>query len=170
MKAQHMIIELKAKLNDLDSARKKLRQVQAKMIGVFHQIDTYYIVPKGRLKLREVAGETDAELIYYERDDVAMPKDSSVFLLKIPQPHTFKEIATKILEVKAVVDKVREIYNLQGTQIHLDKVQNLGYFIEFERVTSKNTRHQDKSKIEELIGKLKINPEDMVAVSYSDLM
>ncbi len=170
MKTQHMIVELKVKFDGLESAREKLMQLQAKKIGAFHQIDTYYVVPKGRLKLREVEGEDDAELIYYERDDVATPRSSSVFLLKIPQPHTFKKIAMKILETKVVVDKVREIYNFKGTQIHLDKVQNLGSFIEFERVTSKNARQQDLVKVKELVGKLKINLEDLVAVSYSDLI
>ena len=170
MKAKHLIIELKAKLNDLESAREKLMQLQAKKIGAFHQIDTYYVVPKGRLKLREVEGKDDAELIYYERGDVATPRCSSVFLLRIPQHHTFKKIAMKILETKVVVDKVREIYNFQGTQIHLDKVQNLGFFIEFERVTSKNTEQQDMFEVENLVRKFNLDPEDLLAVSYSDWM
>lgn len=164
------MIELKVKVSNLEVIREKLTLLPSQIVGAFHQVDTYYVVPKGRLKLREVVGEANAELIYYERENIATLKDSSVFILKISQPQTFQEIATKILKVKAVVDKVREIYNYNGTQIHLDKVKSLGHFIEFERITSHYTRLQDISKIDELIEILNITPEDMVAVSYSDLV
>ena len=58
---QRTLIELKAKALDLRAVRDKLIQCKAKQIGVFHQVDTYYHVPKGRLKLREVKGEVKAK-------------------------------------------------------------------------------------------------------------
>ena len=172
VKAQHMMVELKARVNELTSARSRLNQLKAEAIGIFHQIDTYYVVPKGRLKLREIVGEADAELIYYEREDIPVPKRSSVFILRIPQPHSFKRIITKILKVKVIIDKVREIFRFEGVQIHLDKVKSLGYFIEFERITSANSeqRKDDISKIERLISELNIAPRDLVGLSYSDLV
>jgi len=171
VKAQHMMVELKARVNDLASFRSRLNHLRAEAIGVFHQIDTYYVVPEGRLKLREIVGEADAELIYYEREDIPAPKRSSVFILRIPQPHAFKRIIAKVLKVRVIVDKVREVFRYEGVQIHLDKVKSLGYFIEFERITSANSEQQkdDISKIERLISQLNIAPRDLVELSYSDL-
>lgn len=166
-----MMVELKARVDDLASVRSRLNHLKAEAIGVFHQIDTYYVVPEGRLKLREIVGEADAELIYYEREDIPAPKRSSVFILRIPQPHAFKRIITKILKVKGVVNKVREIFRYEGVQIHLDKVESLGHFVEFERVTSANLEQQkdDVSKIERLISELNIAHGNLVKLSYSDL-
>ncbi len=171
-KAQHTLVELKAEVDDLAIIRDMLVYIRAEKIGVFHQIDTYYSVPKGRLKLREVEGKTDAELIYYERENVVEPKKSYVFILSIAEPKTFKRILERIMTVKATVDKIREIYFYKGIQIHLDKVEGLGAFIEFERTTSEDPKRQrkDLQKLEKLRKAFKISPESLERFSYSDLI
>ena len=171
-KAETMMVELKARVKNLAPLRSKLIQYGAKKKGIFHQIDTYFQVPKGRLKLREVAGKTDAELIYYEREDVAEPKRSYIFVLTIPEPQTFKQILEKIVKISTVVDKVREIYLYKRIQVHLDRVKNLGSFIEFELVSSQDTNQQKKDllRLEKLREKLDINPERLERLSYSDLI
>lgn len=171
-KIQHTMVELKAKVDDLTTVRNKLVRYSAEQVGVFHQIDTYYEVPKGRLKQREVEGKIDAELIYYERENVAEPKRSSVFILTIPQPQVFKQILERIMKIKVVVDKVREIYFYEGIQIHLDMVKSLGSFIEFEHITSQDSEQQKKdlSKLEKLREKLNISPQSLERLSYSDLI
>ena len=171
-RVQHAMVELKARVDDMATVRNKLIRFGAEQIGTFHQVDTYYKVPKGRLKLREVEGKTDAELIYYERENVAKPKRSSVFILKIPQPKTFKQILERIMKIKSVVDKIREIYFHEGIQIHLDTVKGLGSFIEFERITSRDSGQQKKdlSKLEKLREQLNISPQLLESLSYSDLI
>ncbi|MDH5448137.1 MAG: class IV adenylate cyclase [Candidatus Bathyarchaeota archaeon] len=166
------MVELKAKVDGLETIRDKLIQYSAKQVGTFHQIDTYYKVPKGRLKLREVEGKSDAELIYYERENVAEPKRSSVFILIIPQPQVFRQILERIMKIKVVVDKVREIYFYEGIQIHLDIVEGSGSFIEFERITSQDSEQQKKdlSKLEKLREKLNISPQSLERLSYSGLI
>ena len=136
LNVQRVIVELKAKVNDLEKIRNKLITSRAEYLGTFHQIDTYYNVPKGRLKLRELENDVDAELIYYERENVAEPKKSSVFILAIPQSKAFKQILERIANIRVVVEKVREIFIYEGVQIHLDKVKGLGSFIELEYLTS----------------------------------
>jgi adenylate cyclase class 2 len=170
-KVQHTIVELKAEVENLSAIRSVLIQSQSEKVGVFHQVDTYYEVPKGRFKLREVEGKTQANLIYYEREDLAKPKKNSVFILSIPNPKALKLILEKILKVKSVVDKVREIYIHEGVQVHLDTVKGLGHFIEFERVTSQNPEQQEKdmAKLERLRVRLGISPESLKRLSYSDL-
>lgn len=170
--SESRLVELKAKVENLYSARRELDRLKAPHIGTFHQIDTYFDVPEGRLKLREIEGRKEAELIYYEREDTAEPKKSSVFILRISEPKTFKVLLEKVLDKKVIVDKKREIYRYTGTQIHLDAVSGLGNFIEFERNSGGSA--EDIRKDEEVLGKLMselaIQEENLVKESYSDLV
>ncbi len=169
---QPIMVELKAELTSLKAIRNKLVQSAAERIGIFHQIDTYYEVPKGRLKLREVTGKKDAELIYYERENIAEPKITYAFILAIQEPKALKRILNQIMHISAVVDKTREIYFYQGVQIHLDNVKGLGSFIEFERVTTASPEQQKKDLLllNSLGEKLEINTQNIKKFSYSDLI
>ncbi len=171
-KAQYAMVELKARVESLATVRDKLTQYAARQIGIFHQIDTYFKVPKGRLKLREIEGLTDAELIYYERENTASPKRTTVFILRIPQPKALKQTFEQIIEIKAVVRKIREIYVYEGVQIHLDTIRDLGLFVEFEYMTSEDSEQQEKDRLrlEKLREKFGISPNQMERFSYSDLI
>lgn len=171
-KVVHTLVELKAKVDDLDFLRGKLTDIKARHIGTFRQIDIYFGIPKGRLKLRETEGDHRAELVYYERENIAKPKRSNVFILKIEEPVHLKSLLEKALKTMATVDKTREIYEYQGTKIHLDRVKTLGSFVEFERETSTNRRviRKNQQVLEELMEKLEISPESLRKPSYSDLI
>jgi len=164
------LVELKAKIDNIDKIREKILKLNAKFIGKFHQIDTYFNVPKGRLKLREVEGKPYAQLIYYERENIAAPKKSKVFILEISNPEEFKEKTEKILGIKSVVDKVREVYTYRETKIHLDSVKKLGYFIEFEKETSDLEIENCRKFLEKMMEKLKIKRENLIGLSYGELI
>lgn len=166
------MIELKAHVDDLEVLRKKLTRLGAEYIGIFHQKDHYFEVPEGRLKLREIKENDNLELIYYEREDIAGPKKDDAFILKIQEAEDFKKILEKILTPLIIVKKVREIYCLQETQIHLDVVENLGKFIEFERQSSKSSDSFEKDKriLEKLMLSLDIYAENLQELSYSELI
>ncbi len=167
------IVELKTKVDNLEPYRKKLESLKAEHVGTFRQIDTYYEVPQGRLKLRETDRENGAQLVYYERPDVEGPKQSRVFVTELPKPPQFtKQFLGKVLRTKAVVDKQRAIYRVEGTQVHLDKVKTLGTYVEFERPTENTpeaTRKAHKT-LEKLMQTLGIEPETLQKGSYSDLI
>ncbi len=169
---EHKMVELKAKISSLGSIRRKLTILGAKRIGTFRQIDVYFKVPKGRLKFREVEGNNKAELIYYERENIAGPKEGNVFILKVEEAGVFKSILKRILKTSVIVEKVREIYQYQGTQIHLDRVKKLGNFVEFERKTPVGTHSIRKSIqiLEKLMEELDVQPENLETPSYSDLI
>ena len=61
--------EFKARVYNLDNYDKKLLSLDPAFHGIDEQVDTYFRVSKGRLKIRE--GNIENALIYYERDDVA---------------------------------------------------------------------------------------------------
>jgi predicted adenylyl cyclase CyaB len=159
------LIELKATLRSLTTARDKINAMGARKQGTYRQVDTYFNVQTGRLKLREVDGEPTAKLVYYEREDVPDLKRSDILILDTTD--TLKAILQRSLGVKVTVTKQREIYQHQGTQIHLDDVEDLGTFIEFERPIT--DLPEDRETLKELMEKLEIRPGDLITGSYSDL-
>jgi len=171
-KIEHKLVELKAKVEDLDVVREKLTSLGAQHLGTFRQIDVYFEVPKGRLKLREVEDNNKAELIYYQRENIAEPKRSDVFILKVQEPAFLKTLLGRLLKIRATVEKVREIYRYQGTQIHLDRVNKLGTFLEFERETSASAQaiRNNRRALGKLMEKLGISSESLEELSYSDLI
>ncbi len=165
------MVELKAKVHEITLVRRKLAILGACYIGTFRQIDVYFDVPEGRLKLREVEGESNAKLIYYERENIANPKKNYVFILEIQDPEFFKNRLMKLLKTSVVVEKIRKIYRFQETQIHLDMVKKLGNFIEFEMGSpTEEAVKKNRQIFEKLMEELGINPEDLEKLSYSDLI
>mgnify|MGYP003492524366 FL=1 len=76
----HLNIEFKAVCSNISLAEEKLKKLAPRFMGTDLQRDTYYKVPKGRLKLRE--GNIENALIYYERENKAGSKQSDVILFK----------------------------------------------------------------------------------------
>ena len=62
---EHLNVEIKARCSDVLSARQVLKGAGARFVGEDHQIDTYFRVENGRLKLRE--GNIENHLIFYVR-------------------------------------------------------------------------------------------------------
>lgn len=61
--------EFKARAGNLKNWEDQLLSLNPKFIGEDNQIDTYFNVPEGRLKLRE--GNIENSLIWYKRQDIA---------------------------------------------------------------------------------------------------
>ena len=176
---EHKMVELKARVGDHEFLRTKLSALGAEYTGTFQQSDLYFKVPEGRLKLREVENNGTAELIYYERENIAGPKSDDAFILKVQEPEDLKKILKKILTPLIVIEKVREIYQYQGTavssnypyiQVHLDTVKNLGKFVELEMETSEKTQEKDKEILYNFANELGIEEKQLVELSYSDLL
>ena len=164
--AKHLV-ELKARYEDLGKARALL--AGAARLGTFHQVDTYFALGERRLKLRLIDGAEEGQLIYYERPDRGGVKESEVLLAALPDATAVREILVRMMPIKAEVRKVREVYRFQDVQIHLDTVDGLGKFIEFEKVLVDETGGEAGRKhLESLRGYFQIPEEDLMAGSYSD--
>lgn len=168
---QHNMVELKAKVIEHETLRSKLSSLGAQQVGTFQQTDLYFKVPEGRLKLRDVEDVRTSELIYYERENISGPKMDEAFILRIQDAEELKKILSRILTPLICIEKVREIYQFQGTQIHLDIVKNLGKFVELERQTfdDPKTVEKDRLILERLMAKLEIDISNFESLSYSDL-
>jgi len=161
------LIEIKARVNSLDPIREKIESMGTVIQGTYLQTDTYFNTVSDRLKMREVEGEPTAMLIYYDREDIPDPKQSDILIVETEEPETLKAILGRSIGVKVIVEKTREIYQHQGTQVHLDMVEGLGTFIEFERPIT--DLPEDRKVLEALMEELNIKTEDLITVSYSDL-
>ena len=166
----HINFEFKARHQNIKEAEKIVQQQQPLFIGEDHQIDTYFIVPKGRLKLRE--GTIEQSLIFYERTDTAAAKQSNVILYQHSADAALKQILVQSLGIKTVVDKWRRIYFIGNVKFHFDIVEGLGEFIEVEAIDKDGSIGLEKLK--EQCGQyqsvLGITENDFVAASYSDLL
>ena len=162
--------EFKAKANNLYVLENKLLTLNPKFIGEDHQIDTYFNVTKGRLKLRE--GNIENALIYYERENTTDAKQSDIALYKHTPDKSLKELLTKVHGIKTVVDKRRKIYFIDNVKFHFDLVQQLGTFVEVEAIDTDGTIGIEKlqEQCTYYAGFLGIQPSDYIAFSYSDLL
>lgn len=166
----HQIIEIKARATDHDRARAVLRERNARFVGLDHQVDTYFRAAAGRLKLRE--GAIENTLIHYQREDVSGPKHSQVSLFANPPGSTLKGILRDALGIDVIVDKQREIYFLDNVKVHLDEVAGLGTFVEIEAIDGDGSRSLEalRAQCEELMRAFGIRAQDLLALSYSDLV
>jgi adenylate cyclase, class 2 len=167
---QRTNFEFKAKVDDIVNAEEKLKLLNPLYKGEDHQIDTYFNVPTGRLKLRE--GNIENALIFYERENVGGAKQSNVLLYQHKPDIGLKNILLKTNGVKAIVDKKRKIYFIDNVKFHFDRVEGLGTFLEVEAIDSDGTIAIEKLKeqcafYQEYLG---ISANQLLSDSYSDMI
>jgi adenylate cyclase len=132
------------------------------------QEDVFFTVPRGRLKLRTQNGTS--ELIYYFRENASGPRESSYLCIPIPDAASARQMLALVHGQRGIIRKTRRLYIAGQTRIHLDRVENLGDFLELEVVL------RDRQSVEEgaaiargLMGRLGIREEHLVDRAYIDL-
>ena len=166
----HINFEFKAKAYNMSMLEELLLQHNPKFIGTDHQVDTYFNVVNGRLKLRE--GNIENALIHYERSNTAGAKQSNVLLYEHHPSASLKQILTKTLGIKVIVDKKRKIYFIDNVKFHFDQVEELGSFVEVEAIDSDGSLgiNQLISQCNVYAYLFGITPDMFIAGSYSDLL
>jgi predicted adenylyl cyclase CyaB len=163
-------VEIKAKCSDPSFVRDYLISSGAEFKGVDEQTDTYFNTAYGRLKLRE--GNIENNLIYYDRPDKAGPKDSDFILVKVEDAEGLKQSLEKANGIKVIVKKKREIYYIRNIKFHIDEVPGLGSFVEIEagNKLADLPKEELKKQCDYYIQAFRIQEEDLINVSYSDLL
>jgi adenylate cyclase, class 2 len=166
----HLNVEIKARTNSPEYVRKYLIDHNADFKGTDEQTDTYFNVAFGRLKLRE--GNIENNLIYYTRNNQTGPKSSQFNLVKVDDANGLKEVLTKSCGIKMIVKKKREIYYIDNVKFHIDEVPELGSFIEIEagNILAHKTEAELLEQCNFYLRKFRIKDEDLIAVSYSDML
>ena len=166
-------VEIKARCADLDAARERAREAGAEFARVERQRDTYFRCKEGRLKLREVEsdGGRRAELIDYVRADEGGPRVSRYTVKPVRFPGLLRRWSAWRRGVLVEVIKRRELWLWRGVRIHLDEVSGLGSFVELEAVVDHIGDEAEAGKrCQAMIDRIGIGEEDMLGVSYSDLL
>lgn len=175
-------IDTKAKIKNLQEKEQLVKE-----IGEFQyeetQVDTYFKVKKGKLKIRESPHE--ASLILYDRPTKKIRETNILIFGATFNPASAKSLTTgeitnlknilmKVLDVKVIITKKRKIYftkslSIPGElRIHIDNVNDLGKFIEFEIQTTE--KKEGKKLIRNLLERCKISEDALIEDSYSDLL
>jgi len=161
-------IEFKAELRDPLAARAKCRDIGAQFINRLEQTDTYFRIPEGRLKKRETVNEP-TEWIHYLRSDRARPRMSHFTIHSDADAKTRWGLAN--LRTWVIVRKTRDLYLFENVRIHLDEVEDLGAFLEFEaQVGPKFTVEKCHARIANLREQFAPTLGETISGSYSDLL
>jgi adenylate cyclase class IV len=161
-------VEYKAELRDIELARSICRRLKARHVGLFDQTDTYYRVPDARLKKRQTVGQP-TEYIFYNRPDKSAPKVSRYVVYT--EREATERFGRSELPVWVVVKKRRDLYMLDNIRIHLDQVEGLGNFLEFEALVSPR---RNAARCSAALSKLRDEFSGVlgepISGSYSDLL
>ncbi len=164
------LVELKARLDFPREVEQRLKASGARFQSTLRQRDVYFLRVQGRLKLRIQRPGKD-QLVWYDRPDVADTKESQIVLAALPPRHGLEPVLSAALGVRVVVSKVRRVFDWRGTRVHLDEVEGLGAFLEFERTINPGapsaTAH---SELRAMMRQLGISLDSLQTGSYSDLL
>jgi len=167
--AEKRLVELKARCPDLESVRARLLHA-AQLETILVQRDTYFAVPRGRLKLREVS-DRSAQLILYDRPDIAAVKGSRIQLAEVPDGAALGALLEVAFGIRARVVKRREIWRWEDVQVHLDAVEGLGTFVEFELAVDDDAASaRGEQHLHQLLARLGLGADALLAGSYADLV
>ena len=162
-------LEIKARVASLAAVRRRLRVLGgAARQASLSQTDWYFRVPTGRLKLRQVGGRRDGELIAYVRPDSREARTSDFQRMAAPDAAGARGLLERMLGSRACVRKRREVWLYRNARIHLDAVDGLGRFIEIEVVVTEGMS-QARALMKELRAALGTATKDLIAGSYAEL-
>ncbi len=161
-------IEIKARLSQRSELEDRIVPIADSGPITLEQIDQFYRVPEGRLKLRQINSE-HAELIFYRRSDSAGPKTSDYSRVGVVHPQQLGQLLTEALEPLGIVKKTRTLYLIGQTRVHLDEVEDLGSYLELEVVLEDTqTESEGETIAQQLMVQLGIASEDLVEGAYID--
>ena len=167
-------IEIKARLVSIDTLLPRAQAMAGGTPELIVQDDTFFRVPHGRLKLRELA-DGSAELIHYHRPDTAEARASDYVRVPAPEPAALREALARGCGVLGRVRKRRLLLQVDEggfhTRIHLDRVHDLGDLIELEVVLRAGQTDANGSAVAEaLMHRLAVAAAPRVTCSYLDLL
>ena len=162
-------IEIKAVLMNRVAAEAIAARLSGSEPQTFFQEDFFFACDGARLKLRVFAPDR-GELIRYERADRAETRRSDYVIAHTSDPANLLDILTATLGRVGAVRKIRTLYLIGQTRVHLDRVEGLGEFMELEVVLRPEQSGLEGQRIAaELLTEFGIRQEQMIAEAYVDL-
>lgn len=163
-------IEIKAKIENEDKVRYEVELIADSGPEVIMQDDTFFHCKKGRLKVRKFSPEK-GELIFYRRADDKGPTQSTYTISPTNEPNSLTAALTNAYGQVGRVQKKRTLFMVDHTRIHLDKVKQLGHFLELEVVLTDGQSPKQGMKVaHRLLDRLNIQSSQLIECAYIDLL
>lgn len=174
--AQNLEVKIRSHPDEVAAIRARLVS-QGLSLTRLQQVDRYFRVPHGRLKLRQITperGPLTTELISYRRPDATGPRWSTYRRLPLSPADAdeLQRALTETIGVLVVVRKARDVALHGRTRIHLDDVADLGAFVELETVVTEPADDRAAADLAETATLIGIDPHgtETVVDSYADLL
>jgi predicted adenylyl cyclase CyaB len=163
-------IEIKARLENLDSLVFKVAALADEGPMEILQDDTFFHCRSGRLKLRALSNG-EGQLIFYRRPDQAGPKESCYTISPTSTPDSLRETLSFAYGEAGRVRKHRTLFMIGKTRVHLDRVERLGHFLELEVVLSDDETVESGILVaRKLMAEFGIEPAQLIEGAYIDLL
>jgi predicted adenylyl cyclase CyaB len=164
-------IEIKARIESVSSLIPRVAAIATEGPTEIFQDDTFFLCEVGRLKLRAFS-DALGEVIFYRRPDALGPKESFYVRAPTHDPDALRKALSLAYGVAGRVIKQRTIFVIGRTRVHLDRVRDLGEFLELE-VVLRDHEPPDIGTREahEILGQLDIATSgQLVEGAYIDLL
>lgn len=164
-------VEIKAKISEsLEPLLSRVAAIADHDPTEIFQDDTFFTCPNGRLKLRTFS-VTEGELIFYQRPDGTAPNESQYAITETAVPDSLREVLKLAYGDAGRVRKVRTLFLVGRTRVHIDRVEGLGNFLELEVVLAEGEPVESGVAVaNELLEKLGLSSQQLVAEAYVDLL
>jgi len=167
MAADDKEIEIKIPLSkrDFDRIKKEVGKV-CKFVGVSQQKDEYFVpihrdfvepqFPFEWLSIRNRGDQAILTYKHYYPENTDITNYCDQFETVVESPDKLKKILNSLdFKPLTIVEKVREVYEYKDEfEIALDRVKNLGYFIEIEAMQDFGGYQRTRTKIMEFAKEL----------------
>lgn len=108
-------------------------------------------------------------LVQYHRPDIVGPKLSQFNVLDVSEPTKLNQMLQSSLGILGEVKKTRFLFLHEQTRIHLDRVDGLGTFLEFEVcLKPEETIEHGTNIANELRKTFEIDDGDLLTKAYMD--
>jgi predicted adenylyl cyclase CyaB len=163
-------IEFKAILRNPSAAHSIAIRLSGAPPQILHQTDVFFSCSDGRLKLR-LFGDGAGELILYDRSNSAEPRRSDYSIARTPDAEVLLIILQRTLGYVGTVKKVRALYIVGQTRIHIDQVEGLGNFMEIEVVLRPEQNDEEGRRIAfSLLREFGITDDQLQSHAYIELL
>ena len=163
-------VEIKARISSIESLLPKVVALASDGPSEIKQDDTFFQCEAGRLKLRDFLNGT-GELIFYRRANTAGPKESFYIRSATSTPDALRESLSLAYGKAGRVIKQRTLLIIGRTGVHLDRVAELGDFLELEVALSENEPLESGIvEAHEIMAKLGVEPRHLIEQAYVELL
>jgi predicted adenylyl cyclase CyaB len=163
-------IEIKARIESVESLAPRVAALADQGPVEIIQDDTFFACDRGRLKLRAFSAR-DGQLIHYRRPNQTGPKESFFVISPTTAPDSLREVLSLAYGRAGRVRKRRILYLVGRTRVHLDRVEDLGDFLELEVVLAEGEpSDRGVEEARNLMAVLGLDPGQLIEGAYVDLL